>query len=997
MKNLRITILFAFTLFALGSHSQNSVTVNTGLTNAKGDRYTVEPISKNLTTGEIKGAIIDLEGLRTETTYSDEYLPITNKEILTDESGNIIAEYISRIEYDAMGDITKTIDALGNINTTEYNSIAKVSATTDANENRTAFEYDNRGMLFKTIFPDGSTEVTQFDAVGNEIAKIDRANRTTTTIYDAINRAVGLLRPDDTPNTDIDNPTITKNFDAGGRLVSVTDARGFATTFEYNAINLRTKTIDPLGNETSFVYNNLKRINQSVDALNQVTKFEYDAVGHLIKTTFPDNTPNDDSDNLFTVSTYDPISQKIAETDLSGKTTSFEYSKGGNITAVIDALDQRTEFKYDQRGNKTSQTDANGNTTSWTYDALSRVSSKTLPEGQTENYSYDPNGNLQTKTDFNGDVTTYEYNNLNQQTRIIYADNAQVSISYTATGQISSITEHHGITSYQYDAEDRLTRIDYPDNNFIAYLYDKNSNRTQVKTANQTVDYTFDPLNRLKTITDANGVTTYTYNSVGRLATQSNANGTLVTYSYDSLNRLTNLTHTDSANSVLASYQYTLGDDGNRQHIIEASGREVSYFYDDLYRLIKEEITDPLNGNQISEFTYDKVGNRLQHIKNGETTTYVYNKNDQLLSETKNNIVTSYSYDNNGNTLAKTIDGILASSYSYNKRNQLVQAITQNNNITNTYDVNGIRLSQSVDGVVTNYLVDPNRDYAQVLEELDDTNTLQISYLYGKDLISQSNADGIYTFGYDGLGSTRLLTDVNAEVQVEYDYEVFGKQSYQFGFVENKYLYTGEQYDANLDFYYLRSRYYSQNIGRFQNMDTFAGIIGQPLSFNKYNYVLSNPANLIDPSGFFGLSEFSITQKIQGILQKSSGQASFRVVYKKSGCFLVEAMTGEVINRGVYVFLDSFTGLPYVGQTTVDFDKRLKQHIAQGKRDVERILAKFHISGNITKPLLRQFEQVIVNIFGEVDPKKPPKVSNSINALNAKKRLAIKKIGGICK
>ena len=34
----------------------------------------------------------------------------------------------------------------------------------------------------------------------------------------------------------------------------------------------------------------------------------------------------------------------------------------------------------------------------------------------------------------------------------------------------------------------------------------------------------------------------------------------------------------------------------------------------------------------------------------------------------------------------------------------------------------------------TKYLVDKNRDYAQVLEERSDTNALIVSYLYGDDL-----------------------------------------------------------------------------------------------------------------------------------------------------------------------------------------------------------------------------------------------------------------------
>ena len=117
------------------------------------------------------------------------------------------------------------------------------------------------------------------------------------------------------------------------------------------------------------------------------------------------------------------------------------------------------------------------------------------------------------------------------------------------------------------------------------------------------------------------------------------------------LNRLTDLVHTNSLNNNIASYSYELGPNGNRLSLTEGTGRVVNYSYDNLYRLKTETVTDPINGNHTSEWSYDPVGNRLQQAIDGVVTTYTYNDNDHLLSETENGITTSYIYDDNGNVI----------------------------------------------------------------------------------------------------------------------------------------------------------------------------------------------------------------------------------------------------------------------------------------------------------------------------------------------------------
>jgi len=64
-------------------------------------------------------------------------------------------------------------------------------------------------------------------------------------------------------------------------------------------------------------------------------------------------------------------------------------------------------------------------------------------------------------------------------------------------------------------------------------------------------------------------------------------------------------------------------------------------------------------------------------------------------------------------------------------------------------------------------------------------------------------------------------------------------------------LYAGEQFDTDLQMYYLRARYYDQSTGRFNRLDPFAGNTQDPQSLHKYLYCHANPINKIDASGLY--------------------------------------------------------------------------------------------------------------------------------------------------
>jgi RHS repeat-associated protein len=377
------------------------------------------------------------------------------------------------------------------------------------------------------------------------------------------------------------------------------------------------------------------------------------------------------------------------------------------------------------------------------------------------------------------------------------------------------------------------------------------------------VNYTFDVLNRLATVTDLNGTTTYAYDAAGNRSSVTQANDVTTHYTYDSLNRLIELQSQNSSDVVLTRFIYTLDATGRREKIEELSGRVTDYVYDDLYRLTNEQITDAQNGNYSASYQYDLVGNRIYSTIDGVQTAFSYDANDRLTQQGG----TAYVYDANGNTLSESEDGI-TTTYAYDARNKMVSSTSATGTSNYAYNINGIRTGKTEGGVTTNYLVDHNQQYAQVLSEVQGGVTAK-TYTYGDDLLSQTltntNENSFYL--YDGLGSTRALTNSSGNLSDEYAYDAFGQTLSESGNTDNNYLFTGEQFDQTLDKLYLRARYYDQGVGRFTQQDTWMGNNSDPVTLHKYLYANADPVNFVDPTGNFGFGLGDINIGLNGMAQ----------------------------------------------------------------------------------------------------------------------------------
>ena len=94
-------------------------------------------------------------------------------------------------------------------------------------------------------------------------------------------------------------------------------------------------------------------------------------------------------------------------------------------------------------------------------------------------------------------------------------------------------------------------------------------------------------------------------------------------------------------------------------------------------------------------------------------------------------------------------------------------------------------------------------------------------------------------------GDVTALADNEGNVGRSYDYDPFGTQIGHSSDDENPYRYSGEYYDVENGYTYLRARYYDPSIGRFISEDP--ALDGD----NWYAYCGNDPVNYEDPTGMW--------------------------------------------------------------------------------------------------------------------------------------------------
>lgn len=307
---------------------------------------------------------IDPNGIKTATTYNR-----LNKPLSIARNAGTQDAITESYAYDAVGNITKIIDGRGSVTTYEYENNPRYrrlktnygagSSTTRSDE----FEYDLQNMTKRK-----GVSLT-YDARNRIVGEGDRIYA-----YDAAGRLTSATAEDARQN-------VSYEYDALGRQISENN-NGKTNRYYFDLAGRQTKAVfgisgdSPPTHTQETTYDSIGRISSITDQLGRATTYEYDMMENVVRKTNPTGH--------VTLNTFDALNRLAARSgehmdmryyfDLGGNVTSFTETYGGlktwKMSASYDAFDRLKsdslaeypagdvhgrEFTYDNAGNRTSE------------------------------------------------------------------------------------------------------------------------------------------------------------------------------------------------------------------------------------------------------------------------------------------------------------------------------------------------------------------------------------------------------------------------------------------------------------------------------------------------------------------------------------------------------------------------------------------------------------------------------------------------------------------
>ena len=277
---------------------------------------------------------------------------------------------------------------------------------------------------------------------------------------------------------------------------------------------------------------------------------------------------------------------------------------------------------------------------------------------------------------------------------------------------------------------------------------------------------------------------------------------------------------TETIGGVTSTYQYTHDDAGR---LTDVSKDAVS----------------------VAACTYDSNSNRTAYNGDPADAAATYDEQDRMLTYGD----AAYTYSDAGTLQTKNVSTDIT-SYDYDAVGNL-RGVTLPDGTLITYLIDGLnrRMGKQVNGSLVQGFIYLNQ--LSPIAELDAGGTVVSEFVYGsKSNVPQLMRKGGITYRIisDHLGSPRLVVNTSDGTIVQrMDYDAFGRVITDTNPGFQPFGFAGGLYDSHTGLVRFGARDYDPETGRWTSRDPMLFGGGDT---NLYGYVLADPVNWIDPTGY---------------------------------------------------------------------------------------------------------------------------------------------------
>lgn len=306
---------------------------------------------------------------------------------------------------------------------------------------------------------------------------------------------------------------------------------------------------------------------------------------------------------------------------------------------------------------------------------------------------------------------------------------------------------------------------------------------------------------------------------------------------------------------------YTYDACGNVETMVERSAdgseRKIRYYYDALNQLVRE---DNQKQNKTICYTYDVGGNMIRRDE------YRYTENPVITEAQWKSDTFEYQTGGWRDQLRfyngqEMIYDVMGNPIQYRGMQMEWEQGHQLKHITGVgldmycrYNDSGKRIRKTVNGVTTDFYLDGS---AILMQMSSDGSRIDFFYDDKGNVFAMKYQNEMYFYRKNFFGDILGILDSHGTELVKYEYNSWGKllnlTDYSSNGLgrKNPFRFKGYYYDEELGMYYLNSRYYDPEVGRFISPDTTDILEVQDDLYDKnlYAYCDNNSVMRIDSSG----------------------------------------------------------------------------------------------------------------------------------------------------